>query len=220
MRIFCDFDGTVAENDVGNLIFQTFADGHWREAVEEWLAGRISSKECLIRECKASALTREALVELVDEQRLDPGFDEFVLFCRQHAIPLMILSDGLDFYVERILTNFGLDDIPARANHLVFAENNAIVPEFPYERFSCGRCANCKGHHLRAARTAGEWLVYIGDGYSDRCAAVEADLIFAKRDLRRYCREEGVPYVDFETFDDVLEGLRAFVGERVPVQGV
>jgi len=211
MRIFCDFDGTVAEQDVGNLLFETFADDRWRAAVEEWLAGHISSEECLRRECEATVAGRDQILALADEQRLDPGFEEFVRFCREHEIPVTILSDGLDFYIERILANHGFGDLPVRANHLVFVGHDRIVPEFPYLADSCGRCANCKGHHLRAARRPGEWLVYVGDGYSDRCAAREADLVFAKRDLRRYCREAAIPYVEFRSFYDVLDGLYPFV---------
>jgi 2,3-diketo-5-methylthio-1-phosphopentane phosphatase len=211
MKIFCDFDGTIAEQDVGNLLFETFADSRWREAVEAWLAGRISSKECLIRECEAARVTREQLLSLADRQRLAPGFEEFVHFCQEHDIPLTVLSDGLDFYIERILANHGLGHLPIRANHLVFTGENRIAPEFPYIEHSCGRCANCKGYHLRSAGGSGEWLVYIGDGYSDRCAADEADLVFAKRDLRRYCREAAIPYVEFDTFYDVVEGLSSFV---------
>lgn len=215
MKVFCDFDGTVAENDVGNLVFQTFADDRWRQAVQEWLDGRITSKECLLRECEAARATPQALIDLADAQKIDPYFQRFVRFCRHRKIPVSVVSDGLDFYIQRILANHGLDDLPVFANHLAFREGDHLVPEFPFADYTCGRCANCKGYHLRTARTPGEWLVYVGDGYSDRCAADEADLVFAKRDLRRYCREAGIAYIEFETFADVLDGLRPFVSHAV-----
>ena len=43
-------------------------------------------------------------------------------------------------------------------------------------------------------------LVYVGDGYSDRCAALAADRVFARRGLAGVPRRAGRPY---EPFDDL-----------------
>ncbi len=48
-------------------------------------------------------------------------------------------------------------------------------------------------------------VVYIGDGYSDTCPAAKADLVFAKDVLYEYCREQGIPAVPFNSFQDILE---------------
>jgi 2-hydroxy-3-keto-5-methylthiopentenyl-1-phosphate phosphatase len=50
-------------------------------------------------------------------------------------------------------------------------------------------------------------LVYVGDGYSDRCAALAADRVFATRALADYLDEAGVAYERFESFDDVAAAL-------------
>jgi len=42
----------------------------------------------------------------------------------------------------------------------------------------------------------------VGDGYSDRCAAEDADLVFARRGLASYLAERGV---GFEPFDDFFQ---------------
>jgi 2-hydroxy-3-keto-5-methylthiopentenyl-1-phosphate phosphatase len=49
--------------------------------------------------------------------------------------------------------------------------------------------------------------VFIGDGYSDTCAAHEADLLFAKKDLALYCLEKHIPFTEYDTFDDVAAQL-------------
>ena len=50
-----------------------------------------------------------------------------------------------------------------------------------------------------ASSLPGGPFVYVGDGYSDRCAALAADRVFARDGLATYLDEQGVPYERFET---------------------
>jgi 2-hydroxy-3-keto-5-methylthiopentenyl-1-phosphate phosphatase len=50
-------------------------------------------------------------------------------------------------------------------------------------------------------------LVYVGDGYSDRCAAEASDRVFATKGLAQYLDERGIPYERFDDFHDVARGL-------------
>lgn len=214
MKIFCDFDGTVAKNDVGNLLFRTFADERCFEIVKRWKAGEISSKQCLVEECGIARVSRQELQDFADGQELDAHFVGFVNFCQENNIEVEIVSDGLDFYIERILQNHGLAaSVAVHANHLIFLNENEIKPEFPYFELGCGRCGNCKGYHVQQARANHDKLIYIGDGLSDRCGAETADITFAKqdRDLLRYCQEHKIPYHEFQDFADVLNDLHNIV---------
>lgn len=208
MKIICDFDGTAAQNDVGNLLFQTFGDGRGIEAVNLWKAGKISSRECLLRECESTRVSRSDLERFVDAQKLDPHFIDLVRYCQSQKIDLEIVSDGLDFYIERILKNHHLDlQLQVRANQLIFVGEDQIRPAFPYFEFGCGRCGNCKGYHVRQAQADGSSVIYIGDGLSDRCGAQAADVVFAKRDrdLLNFCRENNIEHFEFQNFADVLK---------------
>jgi 2,3-diketo-5-methylthio-1-phosphopentane phosphatase len=207
MILFCDFDGTLAQNDVGDMLFKTFAN--WpkcEKLVQQWLRGEISSRECLEREAATARLTREQLDAFCDAQALTPGFREFAEFCRQRNWPLIVLSDGLDYYIQRVLSRHGLD-LPILANHLEFVPPDRILTSFPYFDYSCGQCGNCKGYHLRRLAKPGEKIIYIGDGYSDRCGAQEAGIIFAKRDLAKWCEENQIAYWKFDDFTQLLKLL-------------
>ena len=50
-------------------------------------------------------------------------------------------------------------------------------------------------------------LVYVGDGYSDRCAAQAADRIFARDGLARYLAARGVTFEPFDDLRDVARSL-------------
>jgi len=215
MKIFCDFDGTAAKNDVGNLLFRTFADERCFEIVRSWKEGKISSRECLIDLCKITRVTSEELEQFSNAQELDPYFAVLVEFGQQKNIEVEILSDGLDFYIERILSKYELDSIVAfHSNHLQFINQNQIVSEFPFYDQGCGQCANCKGYHVRRAKEKTKPVVYVGDGLSDRCGAKEADIVFAKRgrDLLRYCQQNQIDYYEFGDFKDVLNKIKLILG--------
>jgi 2-hydroxy-3-keto-5-methylthiopentenyl-1-phosphate phosphatase len=46
-------------------------------------------------------------------------------------------------------------------------------------------------------------IVYVGDGYSDRCPIRYADIVFAKGQLIKYCQELNITYFEFDHFGDV-----------------
>ncbi|MDZ7270037.1 MAG: MtnX-like HAD-IB family phosphatase [candidate division KSB1 bacterium] len=218
LRIFTDFDGTVAAKDVGDGLFARFAHPDWQKAVQAWKQGLITSRECLERECKLARATADSIAAYADEQQLDPYFSGFASFCAAHQVPLMVLSDGLDFYIERILRRHGLGHIPFRSNHLIFGDDGVIIPEFPYFELGCRVCGNCKGYHVRTHRADGEVVIYVGDGLSDRCGAEEADFVLAKGDLLRYCRTKHLPHAPFQTFADCLDQVKTLLTGRDPLR--
>ena len=61
----------------------------------------------------------------------------------------------------------------------------------------------------RAVHTGGAAgdVAYVGDGYSDRCAALSATRVFATGALARHLAEHGIPYEPFEDLRDVLDAL-------------
>ena len=61
---------------------------------------------------------------------------------------------------------------------------------------------------MRNFRDRFDRIVYVGDGISDRCAAPEADLVFAKRSLYHHCLETGLGAFSFRGFADILRVFR------------
>jgi len=114
-----------------------------------------------------------------------------------------VLSDGLDHYIERMLLRNGLGAIEFFANRL-HLEDETLRVEFPwYNMLECTECGCCKTHHLQRYREQGYFIVYVGDGLSDRCPCESADLVFAKGDLLSHCRDKNIACVEFRNFRDV-----------------
>ncbi len=201
--VLCDFDGTIAEADVGSTLFRTYAGGRkWEELIEAWKRGEIGSRDCLIEECRMTEVTRDEVISFAERFEIDRHFPDFARWCGERRIPLAVVSDGLDLYIERILERFGLSHLPLYANHLRFTDGG-IEPEFPHFERGCGSCGNCKGYHVREYRKAFGRVVFVGDGYSDRCALEEADLVLAKKGLAELCGSLGKPCIEVNGFREV-----------------
>ena len=204
IAVLCDFDGTVARDDVGNLLFQTFArEGDPAEAISRWKRGEISSRQCLETEASLARCCSTELQSFVSALRLDPYFKDFHDFARQRGIEVVVLSDGLDWYIEQMLMRNGLGGIEFYANRMRL-EGDRMRVEFPWhDMLACTDCGCCKTHHLFRYRNEGYYIVYVGDGLSDRCPCESADLVFAKGELLRHCRARNIAHVEFRNFRDV-----------------
>jgi len=209
--VFCDFDGTITRRDVGYSIFHHFSGGRNDELLPDWKSGRISSRETLLREAAMSPVTEDQLYPYLDTFEIDHGFASFVTRCRANACDLFVVSDGLDLYIHYLLRKHDLGDLPLITNHAYLADDYIQI-EFPHHNKSCEKCGSCKGERIREFRDdAGEPVnvVFVGDGFSDACGAAEADLVFAKKDLERFCRMNNIDFVPYDDFFDVARHLEA-----------
>ncbi|HEV8538101.1 MAG TPA: MtnX-like HAD-IB family phosphatase [Bacteroidota bacterium] len=217
-RIFSDFDGTITLQDVGDAMFEEFGGVGCREIVREYQSGNISAVECFRRECAAcGTVNLSALHEFLDRQEIDSTFVDFVSFCRARQLELCLLSDGMDYYISRILGRHGVGDVRFFANtlRLIPVDGGSHVrfeAHFPYTDEVCDRCACCKRNHLLTMSADEDRIIYIGEGYSDRCPARFADVVFAKDELLKYCQAENISYYEYTSFGDIVERLQRLSG--------
>ena len=220
IKIFIDFDGTITRQDVGDAMFEEFGGRKSLEAVSEYRAGTLSAVECFRRECEACGeLDKEALDAFLDRQEIDPSFIEFVTFARSRGIECFIVSDGMDYYISRILQRHGAGDVQFFANSLSLVPVDGssrvrLSPSFPFRDEVCDRCACCKRNHMLTLSGDDDVIVYIGEGYSDRCPVRYADAVFAKDDLLKYCQQENISFFEYASFADVTVRLESLLSNR------
>lgn len=207
--VFCDFDGTITEVDVTDVILTELAHPSWREVELEWVRGAIGSRECLERQMALVVASQRQLNQLIDAVPIDPHFAAFFRALRRRGVPVYVVSDGFDYVIRRVLRRAGLRDRFQNGANLFASvlrfEKEKLVTAFPHAAPSCRHgCATCKPGLLRRLGRGRRPAVFIGDGLSDRFAVEKADVVFAKRQLVAYCREKGVACRPFEDFADVL----------------
>jgi HAD superfamily phosphoserine phosphatase-like hydrolase/HAD superfamily hydrolase (TIGR01509 family) len=206
--ILCDFDGTISMRDMGYELLSTFARGNWEEINEQYLKGKIGSREAYERiapMCEAAPKEMETFI--MEQSLIDPYFGRFHDYCLSRGIDLKIVSDGFDFYIKRLLEHHGLPLIPTFGNRLSFKKGGKIHFEYPCHNPDCGLCGTCKRAILLEERPFYDLITYIGNGYSDRCAAGEADRVYAKEALFEYCVREGIDCTHFDHFGEVADDL-------------
>jgi 2-hydroxy-3-keto-5-methylthiopentenyl-1-phosphate phosphatase len=210
MLFIIDFDGTVAPEDTVDVLLEQFADPEWLRIEEEWVAGRINSRECMAAQLALVAADRPVLERFLRSVAIDPAFPAFVRYATSFA-DLAIVSDGLDYPIRHALKGLCNPPLPIFANRLGFRPGGLEL-SFPYADAACSvKSGLCKCAVTRAV-DAGRGLttVLIGDGRSDQCIAREADYVLAKGSLIRFCETEQIPYTPFESFSDVLTIVRGW----------
>ena len=211
MQIFCDFDGTISIQDTTDVILSRFADPAWETIEEEWSRGEIGSAECMRKQIPLIRATKQELNAALDEMPIDPAFPEFVRFCEQLAAPLTVISDGVDYFINRILTRYQLGHLPIIANTLSIDSDGSYRLACPHTNQSCAAAAGvCKCRQI-GSRTG--LRVFVGDGRSDYCAADSADVLFAKSSLATYCEQKSIAYIAYENFADVQCSLQQTLTE-------
>jgi 2-hydroxy-3-keto-5-methylthiopentenyl-1-phosphate phosphatase len=209
--VVCDFDGTAVTEDIGDRVAIRFA-GHdvWRAAEDRFRAGEITFARLLEAIFGPVTATREEIAAFAREAAvLRPGLERLVAACRDAGRPFLLVSAGLDVYIEAVLERLPADlraHVEVRANAATCSPAGLAIT-FHGAGGGCGRCGFCKGTVVDELHARGYRVAMCGDGTADRCAAERADVVFARGSLVRYCEQDGIPHTAFETFDEVVRAL-------------
>ena len=207
--ILCDFDGTISIEDTGYALLTQFSSGDWETIDRNFREGQIGSKEAYSQIAEILRADESALRRFIGQHsKIDPYFPSFYHACRQAGIDVKIVSDGLDFYIRTILEMHDLSDIPFYANQGQFSGEDRLTIAFPHFNDDCGRCGACKKRLVTLHRKDYDYILYVGNGLSDRCGAREADFVFAKDSLYSYCIDQDIPCNFFSDFGEILRDLR------------
>jgi 2-hydroxy-3-keto-5-methylthiopentenyl-1-phosphate phosphatase len=201
-----DFDGTVTQEDLLDVIASRFGDPVVYRQVEDGLdEGRMPLREVITREFEP---VRNPLEEIVDWElenvHIRPGFRELVELAAERGWRFVIVSSGFHELIEPLLARAGVV-VELLANR-VDPRPDGWVVDWRYGE-ACAVCGqSCKRSTVAALATGSE-LVYVGDGYSDRCAGESADRVFATAGLAGHLERKRIPYEPFRDFFDIAAAL-------------
>jgi 2-hydroxy-3-keto-5-methylthiopentenyl-1-phosphate phosphatase len=214
MQVFCDFDGTISSVDTTDHILSRLARPEWEALEADWLAGRIDAAACMRGQIALIEGDDHALDAALDQVEIDAGFVDFAGWCVRGRTPLTVVSDGVDYFIRRVLARHALDNLPIISNRLA-GVIGARRLEQPYSRQGCAAGAGvCKCQVTAPASEARDLVVYIGDGRSDFCVSARADVLFAKDALADYAAARGQAHHQFTTFHEITATLSALFESR------
>ena len=208
--IICDFDGTVTSRDTNSLLARRFAAEEY-SALEGKLASReLSLREVLAAQHGAIRVGHDTVVEACLEIPLRDGFGELLAEARERGDRFVVLSSGFRQLIEPMLEHAGFPGVELVSNELAYVEEGGSITwrDIP----ACEICGEeCKRHDVARLREQGQYdeVVFVGDGFSDRCGAEAADRIFALDGgaLELDLRERGRAHEVFSTLTDVATAL-------------
>ena len=205
----CDFDGTITEEDVSFMLLDAYADGDWRQILREHEEGKISVGRFNTEAFAMVKADRESLLEVARaNMKIRPGFHELVACCRRKDFRFVIVSNGLDFYIEEILRNIGVGDIEVFAAKISFHPESLKVQYIGPDGSRLDE--DFKGAYVNSFLSKGYRIVYIGNGTSDISPASQCHYIFATGNLLAHCEQTNLdctPFTDFNQVVSILELL-------------
>jgi len=202
----CDFDGTITEEDASFFLLDAFAQGDWRRLLREYKEHRISVGEFNTRAFAMVKADRPALLEAIkDKVRMRAGFHELVACCSRRGFRLVIVSNGLDFYIKAILKDSGLENIEMHAAETRFHPEGMRVRYV--DPFGNQLDDGLKEAYIKSFLDQGCRVIYVGNGDSDIVPAKYAHQIFATGELLAYCKENDLKCKLFNDLTDVVTAL-------------
>ena len=205
--IQCDFDGTITTNNTSVLLREEFASGNWKRIQSDYLVGRLGVEESNKRQYTLIKESRDKLVAFAQENAAPRvGFLEFVDYCRAAGTEFVIVSSGLDFYIEAVLSRIGAPPLELHCGRTSFGEDGITVSYVGPDGNILDQ--GFKKTHLASLRQRGNRIAYIGDGLSDLEAACAADYVFATDTLHTLLEANSVSHYTFSDFHDILHQIR------------
>ncbi len=112
-QVWIDFDGTITRRDVLDELIVGYArDDSWKTVEELWQSGKIGSRQCLAQEFALVRISDPELYDFLQGIEIDPGISVLIAILDRWRVPRAIVSDGIDSFIQQILSRNGLDANP------------------------------------------------------------------------------------------------------------
>lgn len=201
--VFCDFDGTITQEDLIVTVWRTFGPLGWEKQVEDILSRRKNLRDGVaeIFGQIAASQCEEIIQHAAKAVRFRTGFRELLDYCHKRNMTFVVASGSLDFFLDPILEEF------RTLIHRVYSISTDLSGEKIrlLHPLGCETCGLCKARVM--GNYPGTFRVFIGDGLTDVHGALQSDLVFARSQLAQVLEEEDRKYLPYETFFDVIDGI-------------
>ncbi len=199
----CDFDGTVTEEDVSFLLLDAFANPDWRQILQQYQEGKITVGRFNTEAFSMVAAGKQTLLEYIKRRvKVRPGFHEMVAYCRKKGVRFTVVSNGLDFYIERVLEDIGLKGLEFHAAQTRFHSKGLTVQYIGPDGNPLD--SDFKLAYVDLFLNAGYRLIYIGNGDSDFVPAKHCHHVFATGTLLDRCQQADLDCVPFNDFNEII----------------
>lgn len=213
--VLSDFDGTAVSIDTCEYVLGKYATVDWRAIDRRYERGEMDLEENLQAQfSNLRASKQQILKEIRQVASFRPGFKRFVGYCNQREIPVTIVSAGIDFVIEDVLTQNQLQDTLGTYAPKAYSTSKGIGFKFP--KLFDKKSIDFKEDLVAQRKKEGKIVVYLGNGTSDYRAAVKSDFPFAiaGSKLSKLLRRSKILYKETTDFKEVIESIECANPEK------
>lgn len=210
--VFCDFDGTIACNDVLVLACETFAPEVTARVMPQLYNLELSLRVGVRQLVEAIPSDRYgAMLELARSQPLRSGLRDLIEFLDGQGVEFVVVSGGIRGMVEAALGDLADRVVGIHAMDVdTTGEYLAVRSEFEGEVELVDKLkvvSRYLGTPLPAGGFTNENWIAIGDSVTDLNMALAAPTVFARSRLKTYLDDRGKVYTPYESFFEVRDRL-------------
>jgi 2-hydroxy-3-keto-5-methylthiopentenyl-1-phosphate phosphatase len=198
-----DFDGTLTGSDFYQILIDKHLGKNGIEPYKRWRNGSISVSEFLNIIFTSIDLTEKEIFDDIKEIEFDDSSLDLVRKIKKKNGDFVILSAGSSYYIKKLLEFKQIEGIDIIANKAIY-KNGGIHMQFDLNsQFYSEISGIDKAKIVSSFKNKYKKIYYAGDGEPDYNAAIQADLIFAKTDLKEMLQAEKIKFINFITFLDI-----------------
>ena len=202
----CDFDGTITHQDASFLMLDAFASGDWRQLLAEYREGKIAVGHFTAQSFAMIKADRQTLLDFIKGKvDIRTGFGKLLDYCQRKGFRFVIVSNGMDFYIESILRDIGAGNVEVFAARTEFHPGGVEVKYIGPEGNQLQ--SDFKEAYTRLFIKEGYRVIYVGNGISDLPPAKQAHHVFATGELLTCCEEININCTPFNNLDDIIREL-------------
>lgn len=203
-----DFDGTMSKKDFYSIIIDDYIGEEGRNYSVEWRKNNKVDVPFLNKIFSWHKFSDDELKEVLEKVQIDPYTKELYQFVKDQNGDFLILSAGFNYYIERALKRDGLDELKLITNEGVYENQGFIMKPDTTKKYYSPVYGVDKERVVLENKKEYQKVFYAGDSEPDFKAALAADVVFAKGELKELLDEARKPYYAFETFDEVIKILK------------
>ncbi len=184
--IFCDFDGTITNEDNIVAIMKRFEPAGWEQIVTDLVDKKISIRQAVggMFALMPSTMKDEIISFAIENASIRSGFAEFVEYCQGNDIELFVTSGGIDFFIFPLLLPYAIDHAHIYCNRSSFDDTQIeILWPHPCDAHCDQDCGMCKTTIIRSYDREHYERIIIGDSITDFAGAQIVETRFARSHL-------------------------------------
>lgn len=210
--LITDFDNTMSEKDFYHIIIDDYVGEEARNYYLNYKAeGGIIGTTFLNKIFSWQQFTEAQRDEMLGKVAIDKDSENLIAQVEALGGDLVVMSAGFDYYINETFKRLGMKDLTVMTNPGAFENGSFVMKPDTASPYYSEVYGIDKGKALLGLKEDYDLVIFIGDSEPDYHAAIHADVVFAKSELKDLMERSGKDFYPIDDYSDVLKVLEEVV---------